>query len=378
MPIRNAIQIFNGPGAGNIGDELMMHAMWDHFPNDFRLHIFLHENSLAQRQPYPSRYGYTTLALPPVEFELNNVEPAPGLLAGTTAITDVEGWHWPLGFLAPRMQYFHDRGLAVDAVGVGVDFLVTADGRRVFRDHFRQVRSWTVRNQSSCDALLDAGVDPARVLVGADWAWLYRAPQDYTAWAAEYLASLGVRLGEPLLMVNLFWQGEGTSLPIWGDIAAVLDRLHARDGMQIAFFCNECRHPGFDRTAVETIQGLMTAPLTLIPNLYFGPGEAIALLRHATVTLGQRYHYCVESVLAETAPVNLGRSPKIAGLCEELGLQTFGSLTAIDQDELLAAIGDAIAERAERVAALQRRRQTLSARALRNLDLFRLFYGYKV
>jgi hypothetical protein len=375
MPIRKAIQIFNGPGAGNIGDELMMHGMWANLPEDLRLHVFLHENSRGQRQPYPPQHTYTAIELPPPTFELDGIADAPGLLAGTTSITDVEGWEWPIGFLAPRMQYFQDRGLPMDAVGIGADFLITPQGRQLFSNHFRGVRSWTVRNEASREALLDAGVEPARVAVGADWAWLYQSPRDYAPWAAEYLEELGLRIGEPLLIVNLFWQGQGRSLPIWNDIAAVLDRLQTKDGLQIAFFCNEVRHPGFDRTAVETIQTFMQTPSTLIPNHYFAPGEAIALLRHATATLGQRYHYCVESVLAETVPVNMGRSPKIAGLCEELGMPTYGSLAAIDQDELAAAITTAIAGRTASVAALQEKRHKLARRALRNLDFLRLFYG---
>jgi polysaccharide pyruvyl transferase WcaK-like protein len=376
MPQRKAVQIFNGPGAGNIGDELMMHGMWGQVPLDFAFHVFLHENASQQRQPYPERFHYQSISLPPAAFELDGMYDAPGLLAGTTCITDIEGWGWPLSFLAPRIQHFHDRGLAVDALGVGVDFLITPEGRRLFSDHFRTIRSWTVRNASARDALIDAGIEPARIGVGADWGWLYQPPQDYSAWAAEFLTALGIRLDEPLLIVNLFWQGQGLALPIWTDIAAVLDLLRESEGLQIAFFCNECRHPDFDRTAAETIQSLMRTSSTLIPNLYFAPGEAVALIRHATATLGQRYHFCVESVLAETVPVNLGRSPKITGLCEELGLTPVGSLQSIDREELRSAVVQAIANRVSRISELQSRRGELTTRALHNLDFFRLWYGY--
>jgi hypothetical protein len=376
MPPRKAIHIFNGPGAGNIGDELMLHGLDSQLPADFTLRMFLHENHVNQRQPYPARFFPETIELPPPQFELDGAVDAPGLLAGATVITDSEGWEWPIGFLAPRMRHFLDLGLPVDAVGIGADYLITPEGRRLFSDHFQGVRSWTGRNQASCDALIDAGVEPARVAVGADWAWLFEPPRDYGPWATEYLTSLGIHIGEPLLIANLFWQGQGLALPIWKDIAAVLDGLQAREGLQIAFFCNECRHPGFDRTAVEAIQAFMQGPSTAIPNLYFAPGEAIAILRHATVTLGQRYHFCIESVLANTVPVNLGRAPKISGLCEELGLSPCGSLTAIDRGELAAAVTGAITDRAAIGAALQRKRQDLAMRARRNLDFFRLFYGY--
>lgn len=369
------IQIFSGLGAGNIGDEMMMHGFWRHLPPAIGLEVMLHENSRAQHQPYPERFRYRLMGLRPGEFELDGLKGRPGLLAGTTSVTDAEGWQWPLAFLAPRLEHFHAQGLPVDAVGIGADRLTTREGRTLFERHFRRVRSWSVRNEQGRDALLEAGVEPARVVVGADWAWLYEPPADDGRWAAELLAGLGIRVGEPLLVVNLFWQGHGTSFPIWVDVARVLDRLHAEDGLQIAFFCNECRHPGFDRTAAEWVRARMTAPAALIPNLYYGPGEALALLRHATVTLGQRYHFFVESVAAKTAPVMLGRSPKIEGLCREFGMAPLGTLTAIDPEEVIEAVRAAIRDRARLAASIEQTRQRLARRALNNLALFARWYG---
>ncbi len=369
MNTRSAVQIFNGPGAGNIGDELMMHGFWNALPEDFHLHVFLHENAVRQRQPYPARFSYETISLPPASFELAPWRDRPGILAGTTCITDAEGWGWPLDFLAPRLQHFHDLGLPVDAAGIGADFLITPEGRRLFADHFRHIRSWSVRNETSRQALLDAGVEQDRIVVGADWAWLYQPPADLSHWAASYLQSLGIRTVEPLLVVNLFWQGQGTTLPIWDTIAAVLDHMHRHEGMQVAFFCNECRHPGFDRTAAEYVQSRMSSPSVLIPNLYFAPAEAIAILRHATAALGQRYHFCVEAVLAGTVPVNLGRSPKIAGLCAELGITPCGTLHEVDRDELAAAITAAVANRSAHSEQLRHRHAALAGRAASNLQL---------
>lgn len=375
MTSRAAVAIFNGLGAGNIGDEMMFHGFAREFPAGIDLRVFVHENSARQRQPYPERFEYQAISLPPASFELDGSPLCPGLLVGTTLITDVEGAGWPLGFLAPRLRHFAAHGLPVDATGIGADFLVTGEGRQLFQQHFRSIRSWTVRNDVSRDALLDAGVDSSNVAVGADWAWLYEPPVDHSAWAGSYLTGLGLQVGEPLLAVNLFWQNQGDGLPIWADIAAVLDRLHFFAGYQIAFFANECRHPGFDRTAAERVRTLMRAPATLIPNLYFSPGEAIAILRHATITLGQRYHFAVESVVAETVPVLLGRSPKIAGLAAELGLRTVGSLDRLDRDELEVAIASVSLNRGSEVARLQAARRELAVRALRNLDFVRHHYS---
>jgi polysaccharide pyruvyl transferase WcaK-like protein len=371
---RSAVQIFNGLGAGNIGDELMMHGMWRHLPSDLHLLVFLHENCRLQRGGYPNQHQYETVGLAADQFELNNVENMPGLLAGTTSITDVEGWGWPLGFLAPRIQHFADRGLPVDAVGVGVDRLTTQEGRALFQRHFLAIRSWSVRDEAARRSLIELGVSPENIVVGADWAWLFEAGESLDGWAEQFLHSMGIQPFGPLLIVNPFWQGEGQGLPIWSSLASALDRLADEEGLQVAFFCNECRHPGFDRSAAERIQQLMRAPSIVVPNLYFSPGEAIALLRRATVTLGQRYHFLVESVLAGTVAVALGRAPKIDGLCQELSIPKVGSLNLLSATELTFEIVTAIRERDLRRARHASTIEQLRVRALRNLDLLRNWY----
>jgi hypothetical protein len=122
-----AFQISVGFGAGNIGDEFMARAFWDALPENVRLEIPLFPEHVRQREPYPLRHRYL-----PVHWEGNensHVESMPGLLVGDTPVTEAEGLHWPLGFLEPRLEHFHRRGLPVDALGVGVDRLQSAAAR---------------------------------------------------------------------------------------------------------------------------------------------------------------------------------------------------------------------------------------------------------
>jgi polysaccharide pyruvyl transferase WcaK-like protein len=374
MQFRSAFQIWNGLGAGNIGDDLMASAFWRQVPEEFTLHVALCELNGRQRERYPERYRYYAQQASPIEHGW--VRDMPGLLVGGTCITDTEGWGWPLQFLSPRLRHFFDRGLPVDALAIGADHLTTPEGRDLFSKHFLPVRSWTVRNEVAREALLELNVHPERIRVGADWSWLYQPAGDFRCWAAELWTSLGIRLDEPLIVVNVFCQSQG-QLPSqsWQAIARTLDDLHAKESFQAAFFCNECRHPGFDRSASEAVQSMMRAPSIVVPNEYYSPAEVIALLGHATLALCQRYHFCISSVLAGTVAVNLGRAPKISALREELSVPLCGSLAHTDSDELTHTILSTMKNRREIIQLQQAARQILARRAGRNLDFFKLFYS---
>src|SRR5947199_7965640 len=100
----SAVQILNGLGAGNIGDELMNHAFWDALPAGLALKVEIFPNHAIQRQPYPPAHdlvevGWDGLPGPAGE--------APALLVGDTPVTEALGLEWPLGFLAPRLRFFH-------------------------------------------------------------------------------------------------------------------------------------------------------------------------------------------------------------------------------------------------------------------------------
>ena len=179
-----------------------------------------------------------------MEFKLDeagneNAEASvPGLLVGGTPVTDAEGVHWPLRFLAPRLDHFHRHALPVDAVGVGVEPLQTDEARALFRESFGPVRSWTVRSEACRAALLTLDVDPARIRVGADWAWLHAPRRDRRRWAEETWRTHGIDPARPLLVinvVNMLWRDCDAAKRA---VAGAISRAAARDGLQIAFFCN--------------------------------------------------------------------------------------------------------------------------------------------
>ena len=294
----------------------------------------------------------------------------PGLLVGDTPVTDTLGPGWPLRFLAPRLDAFHAAGLPVDALGIGVEPLRSHEGRALFTASFLPIRSWTVRSERCRLSLLELDVDPSRVTVGCDWAWLYRARQDRSDWARGVLRAAGWDGRAPLVLANVvneIWSGSAQAKSA---LARALDRL-AAGGAAVAFFCQEMR-PGafFDQAAAAEVRTSMTERSFLVPPEYYTPDEALALVSLASVTLSSRYHFTVQSVLAGVVPVTLARSAKMTGLLDELGLDPAGTLDHVEEAAVARALGRALDTGAALRPRLRSLRDRLAARAARNLDLW--------
>ncbi|MCX6602737.1 MAG: polysaccharide pyruvyl transferase family protein [Acidobacteria bacterium] len=367
-PVLRAVQIGNGLGAGNIGDELMARAFWNALPPAITLEVPLFEESAHHRDSYPPRHRYH-----PVNYYEGESHIAhwPGLLVGGTPVTELEGIHFPLEFLRTRLRQFHDRGIAVDAVGVGVEPLSSPEARALFQEAFGPIRSWTVRTENARSALLDLGVPDSRVRVGADWAWLHtHHGEDKQEWARQTWTDAGRDPGRPLIVVNtvnMQWRHAITD-----SLAQTLDTLADRHGAQLAFLANDYRAGDFfDDAAGHDLSARMSHPMLRLPRLYYSAEEAIALLASATITLGQRYHFLVQSVLAGSVPVAIPRGPKMHELALELELLCAGDLTRFDADFAVTVCDQAIAERANRRSKLDAGQQALRQRANNNLSFLR-------
>ena len=347
--------IANGLGAGNIGDELMFRAFSKHAPPAWRFDVPLFPESRRQRAHYPPQHRY-------LDVNMHGIEEAtvPGLLAGTTLVTEAEGTDWPLRFIARRLDQFHAAGLPVDVVGGGVDRLHRRDARELFHQSFDSIRSWTVRSEADREALLDLGVPESAVIAGADWGWLYEPVIDRD-WAADRWRAIKVEPLKPLIAANIAHHANPARLRGKREIASALDRL-AKTGYQIAFFCNEARgENSFDAAAARDVMTLMTAKAVLVPNEYYSPDEAISLLTFARATISERYHFTMESVLAGAPPLSVVRGQKMRTLCAELGLQPAGGIDDPDGAEIVRLVEAPPRDFGPQVAALR-------ARAARNLD----------
>ena len=144
-------------------------------------------------------------------------------------------------------------------------------------------------------------------------------------------------------------------------IAEALDRIIRETGIQAAFLCNETREGEyFDAYAAREVIGMMKEDAVLVPNEYFTPSQMAALLSFCTITLSQRYHFTVLSILADTVPLSFARGQKMISLLKDLGEEPVGTMEACDPEYLGNQIRHALSNRSEIGA-----RQQSSAKHLR-------------
>jgi polysaccharide pyruvyl transferase WcaK-like protein len=250
----------------------------------------------------------------------------------------------------------------------------------LFHDHFLPIRSWTVRSVPCKNALLSLGVRESNVHVGADWAWLYKpGPDRYHRyqWAHALWRNLGIDPQGPLIVVNvvnLQWRDRADRKRA---LASALDWASAQLGLQVAFFCNECRCGDvFDYAAALEVAAAMHNPASVVPNEYYSPDEAISLLSCATVALGERYHFLVESVVAGCVPVGALRGEKMRTLASDLAIPLAGTVEGLDKEGVTRGIQQALENRTEILCRLRNTRDQLARRAMNNLIFVRRLSPY--
>jgi polysaccharide pyruvyl transferase WcaK-like protein/SAM-dependent methyltransferase len=361
-------QLDTGLGSGNTGDDAMFIAAHSQLPPEFELTTEVHSVERSNVWPRSVRYLSVTDEQA-IERSIRAADII--LLMGDTPVMDEWGLEWPLRANDRKLQLCHQLGKPVHAVGVGVDRLQNPEGLQLFQKSYPQLASWSVRSVQCKCALEEMGVASDKIVVGADWAWLLH-PQIDSQWAEECLQNLGaakggVRLG--VNVVNEMWRDRHELKSAW---ASMLDRLIEKHDAQVFFFCNESRAGGyFDRAAAEEVQLKMRHPSFLLADRYYTPDEAISLVSKMHVTLSQRYHFTLFSVLADVYPVSVERGQKMRALNQELELPFVGDMEQIDEDRIQTEVEKTLEDAEAKLRPLRLCRQRLKNRAHNNLSLLR-------
>ena len=361
-------QLDTGLGAGNTGDDAMFIAAVEHMPPAFDLTTEVH--SLARTRTLPQGIRYISVRdKAAVEESIRQAQLV--LLMGDTPIMDEWGLQWPLLANAPKLELCHRLGKPVHAVGIGVDRLSTSEGERIFRESYALIASWSVRSEQCKRALEEMGVPEEKIHVGADWAWLLRCQPD-TQWAAEWLRRCGAadqKLNIGVNVINEIWRGGQERKRDW---AALLDRLIEKHDAQVFFLCNESR-PGeyFDRAAAEEVRAAMCHPSLMLPDRYYLPSEIISLISAMPITISQRYHVTLFSVLADVYPISIQRGQKMRTLNEDLSLPFVGDMEHLEAATIESEV-EAVLHNAEaKLQPLRLSRRQLENRAAGNFSLVR-------
>jgi polysaccharide pyruvyl transferase WcaK-like protein len=358
--------IFNGLGAGNIGDEAMfagfLNAVYPQM--QMTVEVFDAEAPIIQTL----FRDYTYLSYTDNKSCLDAALDADVvLIVGDTPIMEDWGLEWPMGFQSRRIDQIKSHGKTVHALGVGVDHLYSQEGRQLFKNSYSYVSSWTVRSESCREALLDLGVSAEHIRVASDFAWLFQPVLEDRNWAKDFLNRSGIDTNKPVLGINVVnerWPGVTKSKK---EIAYALDNISREIGIQILFLCNETREGDyFDREASRQVASLMNAK-AIIMNTYFTPSRMTALISFCTLAISQRYHFTALSVLAGTPVLSFARGQKLNSLVREFNETPVGNMDDINGADLYARAMNSLNERGEIRNRQQFVRATLAARAHKNL-----------
>jgi SAM-dependent methyltransferase/polysaccharide pyruvyl transferase WcaK-like protein len=352
-----------GLGSGNIGDDAMFLGAYPGL-SEFDLAVEVHSLEHARVLPPGARYLLMG-DLPSVEDDIRSSDAA--LIVGDTPVMDQWGMEWPLRSNAGKLRLCHSLGKPVHAVGVGIDRLVNPEALEMFQEQYWPIASWSVRSLQCRRSLLDMGISEEKIILGADWAWLLE-PRIDREWASEQLErhhpnphkmNIGVNV------VNEMWRDRKEIKTV---LASFLDRLVERFEVQIFFFCNETRAGDYyDSAAADLVRSRMRHPSFLVDVRYYDPHQMISLISLMNVSISQRYHFTLFSVLADVVPISFQRGQKMKSLNEELGLPFVGDMIHLEEgrmeDEIAAALGDP----GPRLRLLQNSRRHLKRRAANNL-----------
>jgi len=364
--------MFTGLGAGNIGDEAMFTAFLKHYrlPAGSTVEVF--DPSSPVIKTLPRQYRYVDW-----KDDLNNHQSVQSsraaLLVGGTPVAEEGGLDWPMRALAYRLRFCHAEGIPVHAVGVGVDSLYDEEARQIFMNAFSPITSWTVRTSDCRSALLDLGVPSEKIIVSADLAWLFSPDTADRQWAYDFWKSLGVDVSKLLLGVNVVNERWSGPTEVKAAIAEALDRIIQETGMQAAFLCNETREGDFfDACAAREVSGMMKEGAFLVPNEYFTPSQMAALLSFCTITLSQRYHFTILSILADTVPLSFARGQKMTALLKDLGEEPVGTMETCNAEYLEEQIQYVLSYRSDVGVRQQSAAKRLEERAKENFKFIDL------
>jgi len=355
-----------GVFAGNLGDDAMYLGGVRSLPGNMDASFEVHDVTRA------SRFGCSR---PVFWQDLNAIRrqilssDAVLLMAGTPIMEDW-GLEWPLRSNAWKLECCHQAGILVHAAGIGVDLLRTPQALEIFSRSYLPIASWTVRSTQCLSALVQMGVPPERISVGADWVWVSGLAPDPAAavkWRTENPTELPVRrVGVNL--VSEIWTGDSERARQW---SALLDRLYAEHICHFFFFCNESRDGEYyDAAAAREVMALMRAPATLVPNLYYHPSEMVSMLSTMDLTISLRYHFTTFSLLAGVPCLSVTRGQKMQSLNADLGLPFVGDAARPAREALLVEATKALADPQAYLRELQIAIQGLKLRATSNLALF--------
>ncbi len=359
-------------GHGNIGDEAMLQgfaSLVRGYPRELSISVAAHNPDHARLAEGTFRYYKQNGRSFSRWWALHRGEAE--LIVGDTPIGDRLG-SWPLHELLHLVRSAVTRRRPIAFLGIGTEGLRLESSKEIVSQSLAQdVAHWSVRSQRDRARLQEYGVDPSRINVAGDLAWLLETVTDN--FGEKVFKKMGLDQQTLTIGVNFtdeaFVQEEAPDLPTRA--AQLLDALIEQFGAKLVFFCNEIREgPGFDKVANEKIRSLMIhgEDSFAVENRYWTPGQMLSLVGMCDFTLSMRYHFCLFSALQQVPFIAIKRSDKVDDLCWQLDWPYAVSLTEIATPRVLELLSTMRGCRSHLTELLAHRAQRLRDQALSNRE----------
>jgi polysaccharide pyruvyl transferase WcaK-like protein len=256
-------------------------------------------------------------------------------------------------------------------LGTGTETLQHESSKRIVKECLGPaVVHWSVRSERDRARLQEYGVNPGRINIAADLAWLLR--RSSLDFGQREFRELGLEGSALKIGVSFtreaFVHQQSRGLP--ARLAQILDALVDEYDARIVFFCNEVRTgPEFDHAANEEIRALMAhrAATYSVRNNYWTPAQMLSLIGNCDYAIGMRYHFCLFSALQGIPFVAIKRSDKVDDLCWQLDWPHAVSLDDVKTEDVRKVFSAMRAGGKQLGAVLEAGRQQMREKAKLNI-----------
>ncbi|KJR40757.1 Polysaccharide pyruvyl transferase [Candidatus Magnetoovum chiemensis] len=309
--------LYNGLGAGNIGEDAIYNGFLSLFPLPEGSSFEVWDADSPILKQYGNRYEFIdyidTAKCCKKCFAADCV-----LLIGGTPVMDRWGIDLSIKDIAERLEFCHNKGIKTYSLGCGIDMLKSLQAKEAFDSAFVNIDGWTVRGYRSKKNLISMGVPAHKITTAADFTWNINIEDlDYES-ARVFLIDCGLSLEKRAIAVNVVNEVWMKDSQMKEHLAGVFDTLIDEHNYDIVFFCNETRFGEyFDYEATRSITQYMRNSPVIIPNKYFTAHQIIAMLSFCHISISWRYHFSIFSALASIPCISVLRAEKMMEFAEE-------------------------------------------------------------
>lgn len=292
-------------GFGNAGDEAVLSAS----VSEIRRRMPGAEIVVLSADPDATSQTHGVSAEPrwPVGAMRRMIASADLLLSGGGSLLQDETSLRSLGYYALAMELALRADVPYAILAQGLGPLNSWFGRRIAASYLRRAELVTLRDEASGELARELGVEPARVVVGADPVFLLEPMRDSEARAI--LAEGGVEADEKLVgLVVREWRGAHEALPPLARVARMATEEWGARAMIIPFQIPE------DCEIAHELASL--APEAALFEQQLHPRALMAVIGQLSMLVAMRLHALIFAAAQCVPAVALSYDPKVQALCE--------------------------------------------------------------